>query len=957
MEMIRNGTRLFLAAMALVVTFAFANDLPNRPPYNSPISIRSVEPGLELDSGIRAIARAAGVQILTKDLPSTRAIFDFNKMPFRTALDLIVRIYAPDHRYMLLPEGIVVVAPSNALKGIAPQRSPTPSLPAGASATASLVLATGGLGKESIAQIAQSFNVQSIYVNETASVVLRGNASNLAQAAATLRELLAKTAKEAAPTNKAAVGEVVEKAIQIPQGIKAEELVEAAKLLGLEAVLVRSGQSLVVKGSVEKVQQFQALTAQFSPAPLPPSTTTSSSPPASTVATVALPANIKVDELTASMRTLFPGLKFAVLGKVLAVSGPPEQVNEATSIVDEAVKKAAENNPQRELITISIPSGVKEEDLKTAVQTLFPEIKVVVLGGVLHIDAPADRSSQVREVLKQTLSSSSSNSNATADGPPALRHPVKSYKIYGNPADIAKGLEGLFTQSYLAQVGASIQVLSEQKAVIVAAPIEIHRTIVETLRAIDPPTSTSNDQQGTISSRVEIQNLEAAAVATYLKGLGVEVEVIEEPSKKAIWLKGSPTEVARAGLAIRTADSNPPQVRIAVRVIQMDRSAIEELSGEVKASLLGLNIELSPQGVSAGYALPQNLARSLSLNFNALESKGRARTLLNTETLILDKKEGVLNSGGSISVVGQNQTQSSNNQTSTQTAFTNLDYGLILKLTPTVTTNPLGASIKTVIELGNLPTPGPIANSINISKRKLDAVLRLGNGETGLIGGLIQEEEQNNEQGVPILKDIPIIGALFRSTSTSKTERLLFIMVTPTVVDYTPGIQQLPAKEPSNTVRSQAPQDDRVPPEEAGSGKQEASPPPATKDGPKAKSGFSTSEESRPQLPELPSRAPFYSAQAYLSDKGLAMYVIGGATSPIAEPVRAYLVRKDANGRMVAALETPIRALRPTFGGGAMAVITLEATEGAVSLASAIVLVIKDELNQLWSLEVPIKRS
>jgi len=956
MEMIYSGARL-LAAMALMLTLALANELPNRPPYNSPISIRSVEPGLALDSSIRAMARAAGVQILTKDLPPTRAVFDFKKIPFRTALDLIVRIYAPDHRYTLLPEGIVVVAPSSALKGLTPQRPPAPSLPTGASAEASLVLATGGLGRESIAQIARSFNVQSIYVSETASVVLRGNARNLAEAAATLRELIAKTTKEPAPTNEAAVSQAVERAVQIPQGIKAEELVEAARLLGLEVVLVRSGQSLVVKGPVEKVQQFQELTAQFSPAPPPPGPPSPSPPPASTTATVALTANIKVDELTAGMRTLFPDLKFAVLGKVLAISGPPAQVNEAIAIVGEAVRKAAENNPQRELITIPIPSGIKEEDLKTALQTLFPETKVVVLGGVLHIDTPADRSARVQEVLQQTLSSNRSGSGATADRPPALRHPVKSYRIYGNPADIAKGLEGLFTQSYLAQVGASIQVLSEQKAVIVAAPIEVHRTVVETLRAIDPPTSTGNDPQDTISRRIEMQNLEAAAVATYLKGLGVEVEVIEEPSKKAVWLRGSPTEVARASLAIRTADSNPPQVRIAVRVIQMDRSAIDELSGEVKASLLGLNIELSPQGISAGYALPQNLARSLSLNFNALESKGRARTLLNTETLILDGKEGVLNSGGSISVVGQNQSQSGNNQTNTQTAFTSLDYGLILKLTPTVTTNPLGVSIKAVIELGNLPTPGPIPNSINISKRKLDAVLRLGNGETGLIGGLIQEEEQNNEQGVPILKDIPIIGALFRSTTTSKTERLLFIMLTPTVVDYTPGIQQLPGREPSSTPRPQAPQDDRTPPEEVESRKQEASPPPTSKDGPKAQSSLSTSEEFRPQLPELPPRAPFYSAQAYLSDRGLAMYVMGGATSPIAEPVRAYLVRKDTGGRMVAALETPIRALRPTFGGGSMAVITLEASEGATSLASAIVLVIRDELHQLWSLEVPIKRA
>jgi type IV pilus assembly protein PilQ len=61
--------------------------------------------------------------------------------------------------------------------------------------------------------------------------------------------------------------------------------------------------------------------------------------------------------------------------------------------------------------------------------------------------------------------------------------------------------------------------------------------------------------------------------------------------------------------------------------------------------------------------------------------------------------------------------------------------------------------------------------------------VRIKDGETLVIGGLIQELEQKTVQKIPVIGDLPLIGTLFRSTSTSKTKNELVIMITPKIMN------------------------------------------------------------------------------------------------------------------------------------------------------------------------------
>ena len=70
-----------------------------------------------------------------------------------------------------------------------------------------------------------------------------------------------------------------------------------------------------------------------------------------------------------------------------------------------------------------------------------------------------------------------------------------------------------------------------------------------------------------------------------------------------------------------------------------------------------------------------------------------------------------------------------------------------------------------------------------LQRRNLDLKsVRIKDGETLVIGGMIREEDSKQVNKVPILGDIPYIGSLFRSSNTSKAKEEMVIMITPRII-------------------------------------------------------------------------------------------------------------------------------------------------------------------------------
>ncbi len=110
-----------------------------------------------------------------------------------------------------------------------------------------------------------------------------------------------------------------------------------------------------------------------------------------------------------------------------------------------------------------------------------------------------------------------------------------------------------------------------------------------------------------------------------------------------------------------------------------------------------------------------------------------------------------------------------------------LDTGIILNVTPRVNA---GGLVTLEIEQ-EVSTPGPRPDPTvapAIRQRRIQSTVAVQSGQTLALGGLIRDSKSVGKTGVPFLMDIPLLGALFRETSTDSGRTELLVLITPRVV-------------------------------------------------------------------------------------------------------------------------------------------------------------------------------
>ncbi len=160
---------------------------------------------------------------------------------------------------------------------------------------------------------------------------------------------------------------------------------------------------------------------------------------------------------------------------------------------------------------------------------------------------------------------------------------------------------------------------------------------------------------------------------------------------------------------------------------------------------------------------------------NALVSDGKANILAKPNILAINGKQAVINIGGEVPV----PTVATTNSTTT-TSIQYREAGIILKYTPRI--NRDGYITATVHTEVSSPSYVADLKAYKFNKRSADTVVRLKDGETMVIGGLIGSEESKTINKIPFLGDLPILGRLFSNIDNSKNETEVMIFLTANIV-------------------------------------------------------------------------------------------------------------------------------------------------------------------------------
>ena len=206
-------------------------------------------------------------------------------------------------------------------------------------------------------------------------------------------------------------------------------------------------------------------------------------------------------------------------------------------------------------------------------------------------------------------------------------------------------------------------------------------------------------------------------------------------------------------------------------------AGIDRLSG---ASLKNI---ASVSSLSSGVSGIVGVSNSLDVIVNALESTGRYRVTSRPMIFTSNNRAAVISSGESVPV--PSNINSSYTTSNTLVSTTNVDYiDVALKLSVLPLINSEGEVTLQISQeandIGSYTTIG--GNSVpSITTRSIDTTVSVANEATIVLGGLVSENKQLNESGIPILRRLPLVGPLFgnKKKTTKRTE--LIVIIKPTV--------------------------------------------------------------------------------------------------------------------------------------------------------------------------------
>lgn len=185
-------------------------------------------------------------------------------------------------------------------------------------------------------------------------------------------------------------------------------------------------------------------------------------------------------------------------------------------------------------------------------------------------------------------------------------------------------------------------------------------------------------------------------------------------------------------------------------------------------------------------------AALLSMN----EFKDAVNVLSTPQILTSDNKEAEILVGSNVPFISQTQTGVATS-TSILNSIVRQDIGIILRITPQITE---GDHVKLDIyqeisSLNNQSDALTMSIGPTITKRSTKTSVVVKDSQTVVIGGLMQEKEEETVTKMPILGDIPILGWLFKQKSLTKNKTNLLVFLTPSVVKESARLAQITANK------------------------------------------------------------------------------------------------------------------------------------------------------------------
>jgi len=265
----------------------------------------------------------------------------------------------------------------------------------------------------------------------------------------------------------------------------------------------------------------------------------------------------------------------------------------------------------------------------------------------------------------------------------------------------------------------------------------------------------------------------------------------------ALTIKDTPEHIAAAARVISAIDKARPEVIIDVELLEVDRTRLLEYGLQIASPVSSG----SPTGLNGGFSVATDtsgtvtlqtlrnltssdiLATGLpSLYYRLLKSDSNTRTLANPQLRTSEGAAATARFGERVPVPVTTFAPIATGGTPQQpiTSFNYENIGVNIDITPR-THHDDDVSLQLKVSVTNISGTG-FGGLPTFGNREISTVIRLRDGETNMLAGLIRDDERNALDGIPGLSDIPLVGRLFAHNTKSTDQTDIILTLTPHII-------------------------------------------------------------------------------------------------------------------------------------------------------------------------------
>lgn len=289
-----------------------------------------------------------------------------------------------------------------------------------------------------------------------------------------------------------------------------------------------------------------------------------------------------------------------------------------------------------------------------------------------------------------------------------------------------------------------------------------------------------------------------------------DVSIVVDERTNSIMIRDVKKAVEDASMLVAKLDARTPQILIESNLIETTPSFARALGLNLKFGTSGGTIFNSVAGAAAPFSsslggtvsIIQNAVgalRNLDLQLQAAESEGNLRIISRPSVVTLNNVPSTIRSERILRIPLPSSTNiatgSGSSAAGAAVATERIPVGIILTVLPQVSSDGyvlLNINVKSS-SIASTPTGGLGVIPFDELNREAVANVLVKDGETIVLGGILKDTASDAQSGIPYLKDIPVLGWLFRNYKVQKDFEELMVFITPRITDA--GASNLPSAE------------------------------------------------------------------------------------------------------------------------------------------------------------------